>query len=222
MRKKILGMMSFSKISLFIIVIAALLIGGACVYQWWQIKGDSGKKPEGIEPSEGKPAVTITTDKTEYEQGEEVKISIDYDGDLYVWDYPWSSWSVQGKVKDLWIDLQFGFTTFGFSKYEIECKDVSPGKTVECVIPQLEAPAWHLRKGRTITFIWDQRYIISQEIYQCIYKGEIINRKCVNYEQVPPGGYKVRLEYALDIVDAYIRDGVDIKYAEKEFTIKGD
>lgn len=164
--------------------------------------------------------VIVTIDKTEYRQGEKVKISLDYEGDLYVWDYPWSSWSIQRKVKDSWVDLQLGFTTSGFSKYDKECKDVPPNKIVECEIYQLEAPAWSLRKGKTIIFTWDQRYIKGQGTYQCSYKDKISTRKCVIYEQVSPGEYKIRLEYALNIKNTHIKEGVDIKYAEKEFEIK--
>jgi hypothetical protein len=161
--------------------------------------------------------VIVVTNKAEYVQGEEVKVSLDYDGDLYVWDYPWSSWSIQRRVGSLWIDLKLGLTPC-----IMECKDVPSDEVIDCIICQLEPPRWSLMKGSTITFTWDQRYISNEGRYQCrdYYTGKIIRGKCMNYQQVPPGEYKVRLEYALNIQNDMAREGVDVKYAEREFTIR--
>lgn len=68
---------------LVIVLVIALCATGVFIYQWWQTKGELAKQIEG-KPEE-EPAVTITTDKTEYEQGEEIEITIRNGLDKPIW-----------------------------------------------------------------------------------------------------------------------------------------
>jgi hypothetical protein len=100
-------MKNFSKTTwLTILLIVALFVTGFFAYQWWQVKGELGKKIEEnanlttkvnelqaeidrlkkeieelggtvqTKPIEEKSEITITTDKTEYKKGEKIKITI--------------------------------------------------------------------------------------------------------------------------------------------------
>jgi len=235
-------MVDFSKTTtlLSILLIVFVIIAGVFAYQWWHVKGELIKqikesesltkqitelqkeleelrttKPEGETVEDKKEEVTITTNKIEYKQGEKMKVSLDYDGDLYVWDYPLSSWFVQRKVNNSWIDMQISS-----NPCMRECKDVPPDRILGCALCPLEPPAWYLEKGNDITFIWDQRYIVNLETYQCYNLNEkVVSEQCKNYKQVPPGEYKIKLEYALNIKNRVVREGVDIKYVEKDFKI---
>jgi hypothetical protein len=210
-------MFKIPKINLILIfLIILIIISGFFIFNWAQIK----EKLEETEIKFDKEKPTITIEKTEYKQGEKVRVSLDYEESLYVWNYPWSSWSVQRKVNNSWINLKLGFIAFDFfSPCEVECKDVSLNKIADCKTCRLEAPAWDLKKGKSISFAWNQNHIINEEIYQCYQKGKIITRKCVIYRQVPLGEYKIRFEYALTIKNRNIKEGVNIQSVEKEFRI---
>lgn len=97
-------MINFSKTTLLsILLIIFVIIAGVFAYQWWQVKGELAKKIEQnenlikqinglqkeIEELKLRTAdeVTITTDKTEYEQGEIVRIIIKNNSDEKIFAY---------------------------------------------------------------------------------------------------------------------------------------
>jgi len=231
---------------LSILLLIFIIAAGFFAFQWWQVRRELVKQIEKNENlmkqiselqkeieelktsqqirdeiiEDEKTEVTITTDKREYKQGEKVRASLDYDGSLYVWGFPSYHWFIQRKVNNSWIDLKLGFIAIDFfSHCEVECRDVPLNKISDCISCRFEAPAWDLINGRSISFTWNQKHITSLGTYQCYQEGKIISRNCVIYEEVPPGEYKIRLEYALNIKNRMTKEGANIKYAEKEFKI---
>jgi len=69
-------MMNFSKtIWLSILLVIFFLTAGFFTYQWWQVKGELPRQL----------GVTIATDKTEYQQGEIIKIIVRNNLDKSIW-----------------------------------------------------------------------------------------------------------------------------------------
>lgn len=180
-----------------------------------------------------KQEVTLTTDKTEYEQGEEVKAELSFEGVLYEWgDY---GWSIQKWEDNSWKDILIkrGCYTVPF------CEDANFEEIKECLGYYLcERPSWYkLEKGGEVSWrakwTWDQTKG-EEKSYQCqkvIYDWRggkvvpvedqgVVEEQCRAFEPVSPGKYKIRFEYTLNIKDEFERQGLDIKYVEKEFLIK--
>jgi len=177
--------------------------------------------------------VTITTDKTEYEQGEEINATLNYEGEIYQWGN--SGWSVQNLKDGSWVTIQKRGDLYFRCANIPECKDVNLNKIEECPsVVFCERPTWYKVQEMPkdmLRFTWDQSYKIEEKTFQCnfiqhlpdrtITHYEIKNSSCAVFEQVPQGQYKIRFEYALTINpdDPFDRN-IDIKYAEKEFMIQ--
>lgn len=210
-----------SKTTVFVILFMILVgITGFYIVKI-STKPESEVTEKGIEKAveNEKSEITITTDKTKYKQGEQIKASVHYD-ELYVMNRVLRTWSIQRKINNSWAYLPFGWNAVSGSVCrEMECKDVPPNKIVDCIICELEPPKWNLIKEAPITFTWNQRYIAGAGTYQCynIRNKKIVTMRCMIYKQAPPGEYKVRFYYALESPDE--REGVEIKYVEKEFKI---
>lgn len=171
--------------------------------------------------------VVVTTDKKEYEQGEEVKATLNYDTRIFVWQG--YEWSIQKWENGSWVNILI--KDFGFHCSNTpECKDVNFSNIEECPSMMLcEGPIWYEVKDTPLT--WDQSYKKEEKTFQCkfiqrlpggrVTSEEIVSRTCAVFGQVPSGKYKIRFEYALaiDPNDPFNRD-IKIEYAEREFTIK--
>ena len=165
--------------------------------------------------------VTISMDKTEYEQGEEIVAILNYEGEIYQWDE--YAWSIQRLKNSSWVTILRRGDPYFFCSNMPECEDINLDEIEEC--PSLvlcERAMWYKVEGVPI-LIWDQWYKIGEKTFQCKTGGleEVETWTCVIFDQVPPGRYKIRFEYALtiDLNDRFNRD-IDIQYAEKEFVIK--
>ncbi len=171
--------------------------------------------------------VTVSTDKSVYGLGTEINATLGYEGEIYQWDR--YAWSIQRWEDGSWITIQRTGDPHFFCANMPECKDVGLGEIREC--PQLvlcEAPCWE--QVRSAKLMWDQSYNVEQKEFQCrfiqrlsggkVSSGEVVNRTCAIFDQIPPGKYKIRFEYTLtpDPDNRCSRD-VDIKYAEKELTV---
>lgn len=125
-------MINFSKIKgLTALLIIFIVIAGLFTYQWWQVKGELGKKigenegltkqinelkkeVEKLKAVEEKTLgeVTITTDKTEYEQGEEISYVVKNNKNSSIW-FPQafyldtSLFDIEKKEGDEWIVLGY-------------------------------------------------------------------------------------------------------------------
>lgn len=207
-----------------VLVVGILLAGG-----WWV--WSNRPLPKVSPPPEAE--ATITTDKTEYKQGEKIKAELNFDGIIYEWGE--SGWSIQKLENNSWKDI---FTRRGCDPLP-DCKAADFEAIKDCIGYKLcERPIWYkIEKGgegewRT-KWVWDQTKG-EEKSYKCrevrydwrggekvpIYGG-IVDERCTAFELVSAGKYKIRFEYATAINpnDEFDRN-VDIKYAEKEFTIE--
>ena len=176
----------------------------------------------------------LIIDKKEYGRGEEIKVELSFDGVIYEWgEY---GWSVQQWEKDAWKDVFIERGCHSLPK----CKNTDSDEIEECLsYLQCERPIWYkIEKGgvgdwRT-KWTWNQTKGL-EITYQCrevkyerfggkreLVFGEIIEGKCMSFEFIPAGKYKIRFEYALNINQDNMlqKDGIDIKYVEKEIIIK--
>ncbi len=178
--------------------------------------------------------VTITIDKTEYEQGEEINATLNYEGEIYQWGN--SGWSIQNLKDGSWVTIQKRGDLYFRCANIPECKDVNLDGIEEC--PPLvlcERPSWYKLQEMpkdVLRFTWDQSYKIEEKIFQCnftqysphgtVTSSEIEKRSCAIFGQVLPGKYKIRFEYtlAIDLNDTSNRNNIEIKYAEREFVIQ--
>lgn len=180
--------------------------------------------------------VTITSDKTEYEPGEEINATLNYEGEIYQWGN--SGWSIQNLKDGSWVTIQKRDDLYFRCANIPECKGVNLNKIEECPSVVLcERPTWYKVQEMPkdmLRFAWGQSYKIEEKTFQCnsiiydspnrngkIISSKIEDRSCGVFDQVSPGKYKVRFEYTLSIDpnDKFNRN-IDIKYAEKEFVIK--
>lgn len=184
-----------------------------------------------IQPTTPTPTqeVTITTDRTEYTQGEEIMASLSYYTRVYTWQG--YSWSIQRMENNSWVTVLRRGDPFFFCSNIPECKDINLNKVEECLsIALCEREMWYEVKDAP-KLTWDQSYKVEEKTFQCkfiqrlpggrVTSEEMVSRTCAVFDQVPPGKYKIKFEYALSIDpnDRTNRD-IEIKYAEKEFTIK--
>lgn len=203
---------------LLIGILAAVVIVGVSLFVFERY---GILKPEVLPTSVPIPEVTITTDKKEYEQGEEINASLSYDTTIYAWEG--YEWSIQKWEDDSWVTIKRKEDRYFVCANVLECKDVNLVKIEECPPMVLcERPIWYEVKD-TPKLVWDQSYKIEEKTFQC--KTGRIERvetwPCVIFGQVSSGKYKIRFEYtlAIDPNDPFNRN-VEIKYAEKEFKIK--
>lgn len=166
----------------------------------------------------------ISIDKTEYEQGEKIIATLNYNGEIYQWGR--YAWSIQKWENDSWVAIQRRDDPYFFCTNIPECKDVSLEEFKECPpIVLCERERWYKVEG-TPKLVWDQFYKIKEKTFQCKSKiGKIDvdikeNRTCAIFDQVTLGRYKIRFEYAVFIKDDPSWREADIEYAEKEIIIK--
>ena len=177
--------------------------------------------------------IIITTDKIEYEQGEEVTATLDYKNHkdkIYQWDA--FAWLVQKMENGLWIDIQREDDP-EFSHANISnCKNINLNKIEECpAIRFYERAMWYEVKD-TLKLVWDQFYKIEEKTFPCnfiqrnirtkeVTSSKIEDRLCAVFAKAQPGNYKIKFEYVTDInMDDPFDRKIDIKYVEKEFMIK--
>lgn len=205
----------------------ALLVAGAILAGGWWFWSNRPLPKVGQPP---KLEVTISTDKTEYRQGEEITARLSYYTRIYAWQG--YAWSIQRMENGSWVNILRRGDPFFFCSNIPECKDVNLNKVEECPSTALcEREMWYEVKEMP-KLIWDQSYKVEEKTFQCkfiqrlpggrITSEEIENRTCAIFNQVPPRKYKIRFEYALTIDpnDPFNRN-IEIKYAEKEFVISG-
>jgi hypothetical protein len=207
-------------IGVCLIILAALIVVG-----FKECTKNMGVKNQ-TSPSD---EVVVITDKTEYTQGEEIKASLSYKATIYAWGR--YAWSIQKWDNGAWLTILRRGDPFFLCSNIPECKDGDFSKIEEC--PPLvlcEKPSWSQVQG-TPKLSWDQSYKVEEKAFQCkfiqrlpdgrVTSEEVVNRTCVVFRQAPPGKYRIRFEYTLapDPSDPFSRD-IDIKYAEREITIR--
>lgn len=162
--------------------------------------------------------VTITADKTEYSQGENISANANFTGKIYVFsDGAWSIYRLNGNS---WIKIA---ESIGCSSFP-DCEKINFDKIEDCQFPICEAPAWYeIEESHPYArWIWNQKYPTGErKTYKCEKGEKTIDHECIVHSQVTPGKYKVRFEYALSAEEFGLeRKGVDTQYTEQEFTIK--
>lgn len=169
--------------------------------------------------------VTITTDKIEYMQGEEIKASLSYDRIIYAWGYDeiTYAWSIQKWENGSWVTIIRRGDPYFICAPTPQCKDIDFSRIESCP-PTVSCPkpCWYQVQG-TPEVTWDQSYKVEERTFQCK-TGKIervITLPCVMFSQALPGRYKIRFQYALaiDPSNPCSRD-VGIRYAEKEIAIR--
>ena len=121
-------MINFSKTTLLIILLVIFfLAAGFFAYQWWQIKGELARQIEENENLKNQIAelqkeieklkisqpgeVTITTDKTEYKQGEIIKITIRNNSDKPIFGWMdmsrWGNLELEKFKNGSWVEVDF-------------------------------------------------------------------------------------------------------------------
>jgi len=128
-------MVNFSKTTLLIILLVIfLLAAGFFAYQWWQIKGELARQIEQNENLKNQIAelqkeieklkisqpgeITITTDKTEYKQGEIIKITIRNNSDKPIFSrmnmfITWNDLHLEKFKNGSWVEVDFWPPVFG-------------------------------------------------------------------------------------------------------------
>lgn len=172
-------MFKISKISLILILLTIfILLSGFFAVKWAQkeIKEVKTEKSieEGVESK--KVDVTITTDKTEYKQGEVIKITVMNNSDRSIWYYdsgcyPW--WELEAKEGRNWQSKKI--TPPILTKFGEECISCPPPKNLEELI-------FEMKPKFKISNTWNLR--------NC----EIISGK-LNLVSIKPGAYRVSFCY---------------------------
>lgn len=201
---------------IFVIFLFSILFGVSGIKNFEESKDTSIYKSyqEGSQ-------VNISMEKTNYSPGREIHFEAEIDGTVYFW--PDGGWSIYRKVEEGW-KLTYGS---GCGAYYPDCSDIKFDGTDYCHFRWCERAYWYKTKTGThySDFKWDQRRSVGTRQYNCTdedvlgHKSEKTHR-CFVLKQVPSGKYKVRFEYTSDKPeDMFSPRGVDVKYAEKEFTI---
>jgi hypothetical protein len=183
---------------------------------------------------DGGQSVQIISDKQEYKIGEEINLELNFNEVIYEWGE--FGWVIQRWEDNSWKDVFIKSNT----SYLPKCSDMDSEEIKECLsYIQREMPIWYkIEKGvvgdwRT-KFTWNQTewFEVTYTCRDVKYEwaggkrkpvvGEIIEGKCISFEPIPAGRYKIRFEYASKInnEDASQRNEVDISHVEKEVLIK--
>ncbi len=173
--------------------------------------------------------IYISTDKSEYELGEEIVAVLNHKGKISQWGY---AWSIQKLENNAWVDIQRKGDPYFLCANIPEYKDVNLEAVEECPSLTLcERASWY-QVINTSKLVWDQSYKIEEKTFSCdfierhprtkdIISSKTENRSCAVFDKAQHGNYKIRFEYTADVdIDDNFSRKVDIKYAEKEFTIK--
>lgn len=170
--------------------------------------------------------VTISTDKTEYELGENIIATLSYKNKIYQWDSKYA-WSIQKLENNTWVVIQRRGDPYFFCSNTPECKDVNLGTVEKCSsVVFCERSMWY-EVVDVPKLIWDQSYKVEEKKFSCEVPAHLGDAKrlddksCAIFSQVSAGKYKIRFEYAVSVNpdDLFSRE-IDIRYAEKEFTIR--
>jgi len=163
--------------------------------------------------------VTVRLDKNEYEQGQTVNASLSYNKKIYYWGK--SSWSIQKLENGNWVKVlrEEDFTCSN----QPDCEDIDFYLVEKCQpLIFCEQDAWQEVTGQA-RLSWNQLQQGWAIDFRCqsLQTGEVENRPCNIFTPALPGNYKMVFEYASEINQDDLFDrSIDIKYAEKEFTIK--
>ena len=209
-----------------------VMIGGLIGAVWWL----ASTSPKINLPVIGLPIeneIIITTDKTEYEQGEKITATLNceiHKDKIYQWDK--FAWSIQKLENELWITIQRENDPELFCTNVSSCNNINLNEIKECPDTKFcERAMWYEVKD-TPKLVWDQSYKIKEKTFSCNFiqrhpkikeatSNKIENRSCAVFTKAQPGNYKIRFEYTTDInIDDPFSREVNIKYIEKEFTIK--
>jgi hypothetical protein len=135
------------KSSLGVTVFRILVIGITLFRGWWSWNNQAYAEPQ---------EVTITNNKTEYEQGETIKITIGNTLDKPIWylDYPrgLQVWGIEKFESNKWIDLAYTKEAF-FLPIEEGGKEL-------CYLVMLERPIGkvaELKPNSEFSFDWNQK-----------------------------------------------------------------
>jgi hypothetical protein len=170
-----------------------------------------------------KELVTIALNKTEYSQGERVSANANFTGKIQVFSE--GAWSIYKWNGNSWVKIA---ESIGCSSYP-DCESVNFDEIENCTFPICEAPAWYEIDDSHpyAQWAWNQKQAGGYKSYKCRFKlgvvdqPRIIDHRCIVYKQVPPGKYKIRFEYAKSPDKLFGgKEGKNINYTEKEFTIK--
>jgi len=194
--------MNISKtIWLPVLLIVAFLVAGIFAYQWWQAKEK----------------VIITTDKTEYEQGETIEITVRNGLDIPIWYVDFTQqdlrfWDIEKFEGDKWENLGF----------RLPVKEY--GKEV-CYIKLYERPIGHvveLKSNSEFSREWNQKICLLEITKEQPFEPIFIEK----------GRYRFVFEYGLETTklpepekEPWKRpvDLADVKVIySNEFVIKGD
>ena len=165
-----------------------------------------------------KEPVTITLDKTEYSQGENIITNANFTGNIYVFSY--GAWSIYKWDDNSWVKID---ESVDCSSY-LDCEKINFDTVEDCSFPLCEASAWYkIEESHPYAqWIWNQEYYTGEKkSYKCKMRNQAIDHECLIYSQVTPGKYKIRFGYALNAEEFSLeKEGVGTQYTEREFTIK--
>jgi hypothetical protein len=164
--------------------------------------------------------VTIIMEKAEYDAGEKVAATADFNGVIYAWSG--GCWSIQKWADGVWSTIARNGCIS-----QPSCKEVKPNKSEPCACRSCDQACWYEtqlsdpHRHAYAQWVWDQEYEIARKTYGCAMAGSVQNDECIVYGQAPAGRYKIRFEYAssIDKNDIFKKDGIAVNYVEKEFII---
>ena len=179
-------------------------------------------------------SLRLTISKEEYGLREEINVELNFNGVIYEWgEY---GWSIQQWEEGGWKDV---FVKRGCYSLP-ECIKIDSEEIKECLsYLQCERPIWYkVEKGgagdwRT-KWTWNQTegIEVTSKCREVKYEwvggkrdpvfGEIIEGKCMSFEPISAGKYKIKFEYALGINNdnMFQKDGIDISCVAVEILIK--
>ena len=128
---------------------------------------------------------TITTDKTEYERGEEVKITLNTNGNTLYFEHYNNRVSYYRLVDGNWELIPAGDWA---GCHKVSCRD----GVIESICREVHSP-YCKKVNNILEKSWDQKMKVKKRV-RC--GKDIVELH--TYQNVPPGTYKVKIDYFKD------------------------
>lgn len=180
---------------------------------WYNVKLQSNSGPK---------EVTLTTNKTKYDQGETIELIVENQSQLYYLTCCDSAWGYKiFKLKDAeWKEFHFSHVPDASRSFEVECFD----KEISNEEVGLYYPTWLYDEGEASYLSMGCDVVTCQPMdhdwyYELIWDQSeyvTINETCWQYKQMPPGKYKVTYSYFTD------SECSTLESVEMEFEISSD
>jgi len=129
--------------------------------------------------------VIITTNKTEYERGEEVKITLNTNGNTLYFEHYNNRVSYYRLVDGNWELIPAGDWA---GCHKVSCRD----GVIESICREVHSP-YCKKVNNILEKIWDQKMKVKKRV-RC--GKDIVELH--TYQNVPPGTYKVKIDYFKD------------------------